>query len=137
VTDAHVIVVTIDGFAAYLLNDPAASIPTIRKLAAEGVDRRGDAAGQPDRHLAEPHVADHRRPAGQARRDLQRRARPRRPRPAVKVDPAKTQADLVAVPTIYELLKPLGYRTAGINWPATTGSRTSTTTSPTCRTRSR
>ena len=120
--DAHVIVVTIDGFAAYLLNDPAASIPTIRKMAAEGVAGEGMrpvnpsvtwpnhtsliTGVRPDKHGVLFNGVLTRGEAGRA----------------VKVEPAKTQAELVAVPTIYELLKPLGYRTAGINWPATRGS---------------
>src|SRR5215217_7194689 len=33
----HVVIVTLDGFPAYLMSDPAAPIPTLRKLAAEGV----------------------------------------------------------------------------------------------------
>ena len=35
--DRHVVVISIDGFPAYLLPDPAAPIPTLRKLANEGV----------------------------------------------------------------------------------------------------
>src|SRR5919109_5394384 len=34
--DRHLIVVSIDGLAAYLLDDPKAPIPTIRQLAYEG-----------------------------------------------------------------------------------------------------
>lgn len=120
--DAHVVVVTIDGFAAYLLTDPAAPIPTIRKLAADGVAAEGMrpvnpsvtwpnhtsliTGVRPDKH-------------GVIFNGVLTRGDPGRP---VRVEPAKTQAELVAVPTLYELLKPLGYRTAGINWPATRGS---------------
>ncbi len=35
-TNAHVILITIDGFPAYMLNDPLAPIPTLRRLAKEG-----------------------------------------------------------------------------------------------------
>jgi len=35
-SDRHVVVVCIDGFAAYLLDDPKAPVPTLRKLAKEG-----------------------------------------------------------------------------------------------------
>ena len=119
--DAHVIVVTIDGFAAYLLNDPAAPIPTIRKMAAEGTAAEGMrpvnpsvtwpnhtsliTGVRPDKH-------------GVLFNGVLTRGDPGRP---VRVDPAKTRAELVAVPSLYELLKPLGYRTAGMNWPATRG----------------
>src|SRR3954451_25019076 len=37
----HVVVVCIDGFAAYLLDDPKAPVPTLRKLAKEGAVAEG------------------------------------------------------------------------------------------------
>ena len=40
-TDRHVVVVCIDGFAAYLLDDPKAPVPTLRKLAKEGAVAEG------------------------------------------------------------------------------------------------
>src|SRR5688572_17075153 len=39
--EQHVVIITIDGFPAYLMNDKAAPIPTLRKLAAEGVLAEG------------------------------------------------------------------------------------------------
>src|SRR6188768_2849582 len=39
--DHHVVIVCIDGFAAYLLNDPKAPVPNIRKLAREGAVAEG------------------------------------------------------------------------------------------------
>jgi len=39
--DRHVVIITLDGFPAYLLNDPKDPIPTIRKLASEGVVAEG------------------------------------------------------------------------------------------------
>ena len=35
-TERHVVVISIDGFAAYLVNDPKVPLPTIRRLAREG-----------------------------------------------------------------------------------------------------
>jgi len=120
--DAHVIVVTIDGFAAYLLDDPQAPIPTIRKLAADGTTAEGMKPVNPSvtwpNHTS---LITGMRPEkhGVLFNGVLTRA-PEGGRP-VRVDPAKTQAELVLVPTIYELLKPLGYRTAAINWPCTRG----------------
>src|SRR5687768_14082783 len=37
----HVVLITIDGFAAYLLDDPQVSAPTIRQLIAEGTVAEG------------------------------------------------------------------------------------------------
>ena len=39
--EPHVVIITIDGFAAYMMNDSKAPIPTLRKLAAEGVMAEG------------------------------------------------------------------------------------------------
>ena len=35
-SQAHVILITIDGFPGYLLNEPQVSVPTLRKLAKAG-----------------------------------------------------------------------------------------------------
>jgi arylsulfatase A-like enzyme len=43
---------------------------------------------------------------------------------SVSVDPKRDKADLVAVPTVYDVLHGKGYRTAGINWPCTRNSGT-------------
>src|SRR5262245_52515947 len=40
-SDRHVIVVCIDGLAAYLLDDPKVPLPTIRRLAREGCVAEG------------------------------------------------------------------------------------------------
>src|SRR5579871_3326556 len=37
VDDRHVVIITLDGFPAYVYRDPHAPIPTLRRLAAEGV----------------------------------------------------------------------------------------------------
>jgi hypothetical protein len=39
--DRHVILITMDGFPAYVFKDPRAPVPTLRKLAAEGVSADG------------------------------------------------------------------------------------------------
>jgi arylsulfatase A-like enzyme len=41
----------------------------------------------------------------------------------VKVDPQRDKSDLVAVPTLFDVLHKEGYRTAGINWPCTRNSK--------------
>ena len=122
-TNHHVILITIDGLAAYYLKDPKAPIPTIRKLIAEGASAEGMRVANPaitwPNHttlVTGVHPAKHsvlfngvlvRPGAGKA----------------VRVDGAKNQSDLVAVPTIFDHLHRAGYRTADINWPCTRGSR--------------
>ena len=39
--DRHVVIITLDGFPACLFHDPRAPIPTLRKLAADGVSAEG------------------------------------------------------------------------------------------------
>src|SRR5919108_3899533 len=46
-TDRHFILITMDGFPAYLLADPLAPIPTVRKLAAEGAVAEGMRVSNP------------------------------------------------------------------------------------------
>ncbi len=46
-TNHHVILITIDGLAAYYLTDAKAPIPTLRKLAAEGAVAEGMRVSNP------------------------------------------------------------------------------------------
>ena len=46
-TNHHVILITIDGGAAFYMKDPAAPIPTLRKLAAQGVVAEGMRVSNP------------------------------------------------------------------------------------------
>jgi predicted AlkP superfamily pyrophosphatase or phosphodiesterase len=116
----HVVVITIDGFPAYLLKDPKAPIPTLRKLAAEG-------CSAPDgMRVINPSVTwpDHTSIITGVRPDKHSvlfngvLERPGDGKP-VRVDPARDQADLVKSPTIYDLLHKAGLKTAAINWPCT------------------
>jgi predicted AlkP superfamily pyrophosphatase or phosphodiesterase len=117
--DDHVVIIAIDGFPAYLLNDPAAPIPTIRKLAAQGAVAEGLRVSNPavtwPNHTT---IATGVHPAKHSVlfNGVLTRGEPGRP---VAVDPRRDQKDLVAVPTIYDALHPKGLRTAAINWPCT------------------
>lgn len=123
-TNQHVLLITVDGLAAFYLEDPAVPLPTLRKLAREGVSAEGLKVSYPSitwpNHttlVTGVHPEKHSvlfngvltRPADGS---------------GVAVDPRRDKADLVAVPTIYDLLHKSGYRTAGINWPCTRNSRT-------------
>jgi predicted AlkP superfamily pyrophosphatase or phosphodiesterase len=123
-TNHHVILITIDGGAAFYMKDSAAPIPTLRKLAAQGVVGEGMRVSNPSitwpNHttlVTGVHPEKHSvlfngvliRPGdGQS----------------VRVEPKRTKAQLVAVPTLYDLLFAKGYRTAGVNWPSTRESGT-------------
>src|SRR5437764_135627 len=45
--DNHVVIITIDGCAAYFLTDPQAPLPTLRKLAADGAVAEGMRVSNP------------------------------------------------------------------------------------------
>src|SRR5688572_20795813 len=122
--DNHVVVIAIDGFPAYLLNDPAAPIPTIRKLAAQGAVAEGLRVSNPSvtwpNHttiVTGVHPAKH----SVLFNGVLTRGEPRRP---VAVDPKRDQKDLIAVPTVYDMLHGKGLRTAAINWPCTRNAKT-------------
>ena len=123
--ESHVLVLTIDGFSASLLTDPAAPVPTFRALAAEGAtaaqgmrvvnpsvtwpNHTSIVTGvRPDRH-------------GVLANGVIRRGEPGRP---ARVNPDADMAELVAVPTVFDVLHKAGLSTAGINWPCTRGATT-------------
>src|SRR5688572_16863043 len=122
-TNHHVILITMDGFPAYLLTNEQAPIPTLRKLAKEGAVAEGMKVSNPsvtwpnhttlitgvhpDQHSVLFNGVLMRPGAGLP----------------VKVDPQRDKSDLVAVPTLFDVLHKAGYRTAGINWPCTRNSK--------------
>lgn len=119
-SDRHVVIVCIDGFAAYLLNDPKAPVPTLRKLAQQGAVAEGGmrvsnpsvtwpnhttlvTGVRPEKHgvLANGFLV--RGAAGVP----------------VFVDPKRDKQDLVRVTTLYDLAHAQGLTTAEVNWPCT------------------
>jgi len=120
-TDKHVVLITIDGFPAYMFADPKTPIPRIRQLAAEGVAAEGMLVSNPS--VTWPNHTT-----------LVTGVRPirhsvvlngiviRRPNQPVTINPRLDKRELVAVPTIFDLLHTAKFRTAAINWPCTRGS---------------
>ncbi len=117
-TNHHVIVITIDGFPAYLLDDPKSPIPNLRKIAAEGVVAEGMKVSNPSvtwpNHTtlvtgvspAKHSVLYNGIMVPDKRGELQR-------------VPEADKAQLVAVPTVYDFLHKKGFTTAAVNWPCT------------------
>lgn len=120
--ERHVVVISIDGFPAYLLNDPKLPLPTIRALAAAGASAEG-------MHVSNPSVTwpNHTslitgvRPEkhGVLFNGVLVRSGAGSP---VALDSKRDKADLVRVPTLYDRLHKAGYSTAEINWPCTRNS---------------
>src|SRR3954452_23709772 len=121
-SNRHVVVVCIDGFAAYLLDDPKAPVPTLRKLAKEGAVAEGGmkvsnpsitwpnhttlvSGVRPEKHgvLANGFLV--RGAVGVP----------------VYVEPKKDKKDLVRVPTLFDIAHAKGLTTADVNWPCTRG----------------
>lgn len=123
-TNRHVILITIDGLGADYLTDPQASLPTLRRLAREGASAEALRVSNPSvtwpNHttlVTGVHPEKHgvlfngrllRSTSGQS----------------VTLDGERDKTDLVAVPTVYDVLHAAGYRTANINWPCTRAAET-------------
>jgi predicted AlkP superfamily pyrophosphatase or phosphodiesterase len=119
----HVVLITVDGFPAYLFNDANTPVPNLRRLAAEGAVAKGVRVSNPSvtwpNHttlVTGVHPAKH----GVLFNGVLLRGEPGQP---VRVDPRRDQADLIAAPAIFDLLHAAGLRTAAINWPCTRNSR--------------
>lgn len=123
-TQHHVILITIDGLAAYYFSDPKTPIPTLRRLAAEGASAEGMRVANPA--VTWPNHTTLVTGVYPAKHSVLFNGVLHRPGVglAVRVEGAKDKSELVAVPTLYDLLHRQGYRTADINWPCTRGATT-------------
>ena len=115
------VLITIDGFPAEMFSNPKTHIPRIRQLAAQGVAAAGMRVSTPSvtwpNHttlVTGVHPAKH---SVFYNGVLTRRGAD----VPVSVDPRRDKTELVAVPTVYDLLHDAGLRTAAINWPCTRG----------------
>lgn len=122
--DQHVIVVSLDGMAAFLVDDPKASLPTIRKMAREGAIADGGMK------VSNPSVTwpNH--------TTMITGVRPEKhgvlangvlvrggPGVAVRVDPKRDRQDLVRGVTVVDAAHAHGIKTGEINWPCTRASK--------------
>ncbi|MBL9092774.1 MAG: alkaline phosphatase family protein [Planctomycetaceae bacterium] len=118
--DAHVVIISIDGFAGYLLDDPKVPAPTLRRLAKQGAIAVGGMK------VSNPSVTwpNHTslvtgvRPEkhGVLANGVLVRGAVDAP---VVIDPKRDKADLVRVTTIFDAAYAAGLTTADINWPCT------------------
>jgi arylsulfatase A-like enzyme len=123
-TNHHVLLITIDGLAAFYMDNPAAPLPTLRKLAREGATARGMKVSNPS--ITWPNHTTLVTGVHPEKHSVLFNGLLIRPGPGlgVRVDPRREKVELVSGPTLYDLLYRNGYRTAGINWPCTRNSRT-------------
>lgn len=123
-TNHHVILITIDGNAAYNLGDTNAPLPTLRRLAREGVASTGMKVSNPA--ITWPNHTTLTTGVHPEKHSVLFNGVLVRPGPGkpVRVDGQRDQTQLVAVPTLWDHLHRAGYRTADINWPCTRRSTT-------------
>jgi predicted AlkP superfamily pyrophosphatase or phosphodiesterase len=131
--DSTVVLISVDGLASYYLDDPKASLPTIRRLISQGAS-----AGRMNCSLPTVTWPNHTtlvtgvQPGkhgviGNSYWDRDKNASV----PLIP-DPLFNKEEIVKSPTIYDLAKESGYRTAAIVWPASRGAKTLDWTVPDC-----
>jgi predicted AlkP superfamily pyrophosphatase or phosphodiesterase len=119
-----VIVISVDGLAAFYFDDPRAEMPTIRSLAEAGAQAARMKACAPTvtwpNHttLITGVLAARHGIVGNDYFDRERR------KPVIMIaDPDFDKERIVRVPTLYDLAKARGFSTAAIRWPATRGAK--------------
>jgi predicted AlkP superfamily pyrophosphatase or phosphodiesterase len=124
-SDRTVVVISVDGLAAYYLDDPKAEMPTLRALAAEGARASGMRASTPTvtwpNHTT---LVTGVTPAKHGVLGNNYFDRQSRKKVTLISDPVFDKDEIVKVPTIYDLAKAAGMKTAGIRWPATRNAKT-------------
>lgn len=114
------LVISIDGFAAFYWRDPAARLPTLRRLAERGVVAAGMETVFPSTtwptHVS---LVTGVRPSvhGVVGNHVLNRATGRAE--DLTGDPVYDAADLIRVPTFYDRAHAAGLRVAAVDWPAT------------------
>jgi predicted AlkP superfamily pyrophosphatase or phosphodiesterase len=118
--DRHVILITIDGFAAYYLNDPQAPLPNLRRLAREGLS--GNLKPSNPTVTWPNHTSLITGVHPEKHSVLFNGVLERGSNGTVAVNPRKDESDLVRVTTLHEVVRRAGLKTGAINWPCTRNS---------------
>ena len=123
-TERTVVVISVDGLAAFYFDDSRAEMPNIRG-AGERRARATAMQATTDSHVAEPYDAGDGRCPGPARcRRQQVFDRASGKTVALSSDPTFDKDQIVKVPTIYDVAHRRGMKTAAIRWPATRDAQT-------------
>src|SRR5580765_2236331 len=125
VPDRIVVMISVDGLAGYYLDDPKAEMPTIRALAAGGARASMMKASTPT--VTWPNHTTLVTGVNPARHGvLGNNYFDRETGKGVRLisDPVYDKDQIVKVPTIYDLAKDKGLKTAAIRWPATRNAST-------------
>ena len=122
--DRIVVLVTIDGFPAWVWDDPALPMPFLRQLAREGATAQAmkianPAVTWPNHTTLVTGVLPARH--GVLFNGMMLRQGPDKP---LKLEPWKDKLELVRVPTVYDLAFKAGLKTAHVDWVPTTNAGT-------------
>ena len=119
-----VILVSIDGLAAYNLDDPHADVPTLRWLAQNGARAQGMETVFPSvtwpTHTTLVTGVSPGRHGVLANAYFDRAQNKKIP---LIPDPLFDKEEIVKVPTIYDVAQRAGLKTSGVNWPASRNAR--------------
>jgi predicted AlkP superfamily pyrophosphatase or phosphodiesterase len=120
-----VVMVSVDGLAAYYLDDPKAEMPTMRALAAAGARATMMTASTPTvtwpNHTTLVTGVTPARHGVVGNNYLDRATGQK---VTLISDPVFDKDEIVKVPTVYDVAKAAGMKTTAIRWPATRNART-------------
>lgn len=121
--EPHVILITLDGFAADYLDDPRLPIPNLRAMAAEGAHAKRMTVSTPS--VTWPNHTTLVTGVTPARHGVLANGilEPTAGGLPYHVNAVHTRDEMCRVPTLYDLAHAAGMRTAEINWPVTRGSK--------------
>jgi predicted AlkP superfamily pyrophosphatase or phosphodiesterase len=123
--DRIVVLISVDGTAQYYLDDPKAEIPNIRRLAEEGGRAEMMKASMPT--VTWPNHTTLVTGVNPAKHGVMGNSYLERDKGTVMTllaDPVLNKDEIVKSPTIYDIAKQAGLRTAAITWPASRGAKT-------------
>lgn len=120
----HVILISLDGFAAENLDDPRLPLPNLRRLAAEGV--RADRMTVSTPSVTWPNHTTLVTGVPPARHQVLANGRfeEKDADPPFSINPRRSKEELCKAPTVYDVAHAAGMKTAEINWPVTRGAKT-------------
>lgn len=123
--DRIVVLISVDGLAHYYFDDPKAEMPTIRQLAAEGARAKAMKCSMPTvtwpNHTTLVTGVNPGRHGVIGNNYLDRAKGQIIP---LLPDPLFDKEEIVQSPTIYDVAKEAGLKTAAIIWPASRGAKT-------------
>lgn len=116
--DGVVVVISLDGFPAAALADPALPVPTLRRLAASGAMATGMSVTNPS--VTWPSHTSMVTGVSPARHSVLFNGLLVRPGPRVpvRIEPWRDKREMVQAPTVYDLAYQAGQTTAQVDWVA-------------------